>query len=160
MNLATGGDYVNDPSTNSINPSLSAELQVDYVRVYQYGTVVSPLILSVTPNNGCVSGGTPITISGVNFQSGSTIIINGGFATSVTFVNSNTPTAVTAANSPGTDSVVVKTPGKAPTTLTNGFTYASPPLFGGLGGVTSAIEGATLNWSTALGTAPLTFGVL
>ncbi len=36
MNLAVGGDYVNDPTTNNINPSLPNEMQVDYVRVYQY----------------------------------------------------------------------------------------------------------------------------
>jgi len=34
MNLATGGNYVGNPSTNSINPSLPNEMQVDYVRVY------------------------------------------------------------------------------------------------------------------------------
>jgi hypothetical protein len=86
--------------------------------------------------------------------------MNGVNATGVTWVNSNTLTAVTAPNSPGTDNVVVKTPGKPPTTLTNGFTYASPPLFAGPGGITPAIEGATLTWSAASGgTAPLTYRV-
>jgi len=159
MNLATGGDYVNNPSTNSVLASLPNELQVDYVRVYQLVTVLNPLITSITPTGGCASGGTAITIGGANFQSGSTITMNGVNATSVTFVNSNTLTAVTAANTPGTYSVVVKTPLKPPTTLTNGFTYASPPLFAGPGGVTPAIEGATLTWSAASGKAPLTYGV-
>ena len=159
MNLATGGDYVGDPDTNSVLASLPAEMLVDYVRVYQFIVVQEPLILSVTPNHGCASGGTPITVGGVNFQNGSTITMNGANATSVTWVNSNTLTAVTAANSPGTYNVVVKTPGKPPTTLTNGFTYASPPLFAGPSGVTPAIEGATLTWSAASGTAPLTYGV-
>jgi hypothetical protein len=118
-----------------------------------------PRIVSVTPSIGCASGGTAITIGGSNFQSGSTIIMNGVTATSVTFINSNTLTAITGANSPGTYSVVVKTPGKPPTTLPNGFTYASPPLFAGPGSITPAIEGATLNWSAASGMAPFTYGV-
>jgi hypothetical protein len=117
------------------------------------------LILSVAPNKGCASGGTAITIGGANFQSGSTITMNGVNATSVTWVNSNTLTAVTGANSPGTYNIVVKTPGKPPTTLTNGFTYVSPPLFGGPNSITPAVEGATLSWSGASGFAPLTYGV-
>ncbi len=34
MNLAVGGTYVGNPGTNSINPSLPAEMLVDYVHVY------------------------------------------------------------------------------------------------------------------------------
>ncbi len=158
MNLAVGGDYVNDPLPASINPSLPQEMQVDYVRVYQFVPVINPLITSITPTNGCTGGGTTITIGGVNFQSGSTITMN-GVSAAATFVNSNTLTAVTAANSPGTFSVVVKTPLKPPTTLTNGFTYVGAPLFAGPGSITPAIEGATLTWSAASGTPPLTYGV-
>jgi hypothetical protein len=118
-----------------------------------------PLILSITPSSGCASGGTAITIGGQNFHSGSTITMNGVNATSVTWISSNTLTAVTGANSPGTYNVVVKTPSLSPTTLTNGFTYAAPPLFAGPGSVTPAIEGATLSWSAASGLAPLAYGV-
>ncbi len=159
MNLATGGDYVNVPDTNSVLASLPNEMQVDYVRVFQTITVLTPLITSITPTNGCASGGTTITIGGVNFQSGSTITMFGVNATGVTFVNSNKITAVTAANSPGTYSVVLKTPGKSPSTLTNGFTYVGAPLFAGPSSVTPAIEGATLSWSAASGAAPLSYGV-
>jgi beta-glucanase (GH16 family) len=159
MNLAVGGDYVGNPDTNSINPSLPNEMQVDYVRVYQFVPIVSPLIVSIIPTNGCVSGGTAITIGGFNFQNGSTITMNGVNATSVTFINSNTLTAVTGANSPGTYNVVVKTPGRPPTTLTNGFTYTGPPVFAGPGSLTPAVEGATLSWSAASGLPPLFYGV-
>jgi len=160
MNLATGGDYVNNPDTNSINASLPNELQVDYIRVYQFVPVINPLITQISPTNGCASGGTHITISGANFQSGSTITMNGVNATAVTFVNSNTLTAITSANTPGAYSVVVKTPLKPPTTLTNGFTCVGAPLFAGPGGVTPAINGATLSWSAASGgMAPLAYNV-
>jgi beta-glucanase (GH16 family) len=43
MNLAVGGNYVGNPSTNSINPSMPGEMQVDYVRVYDYAAPVTPL---------------------------------------------------------------------------------------------------------------------
>ena len=159
MNLATGGDYVNDPDTNSVLASLPNEFLIDYVRVYQFVPVVNPLIVAISPVTGCASGGTPITVSGANFRSGSTIAMNGVNATSVTWVNSNTLTGVTGPNPPGTYTVIVKTPGLPPTSLTNGFTYASPPLFAGLDSVTPVIEGATLSWSAASGTDPLTYGV-
>ena len=160
MNLATGGDYVGDPDTNSVLASLPNEMQIDYVRVFQTITVLTPLITSISPTNGCASGGTPITVSGVNFRSGGTITMNGVSATSYTFVNSNTLTAVTGPNPSGLYNVIVKTPTLPPTTLTNGFTYASAPVFGGPTSVTPVIEGATLSWSAASGgTAPIAYNV-
>lgn len=48
MNLAVGGDFVGNPSTNSINPSLPNEMQVDYVRVFQSVFVPTLLILTIT----------------------------------------------------------------------------------------------------------------
>ena len=42
MNLATGGNYVGNPSTNSIAASLPQEIQVDYVRVYQFVPTTIP----------------------------------------------------------------------------------------------------------------------
>jgi beta-glucanase (GH16 family) len=51
MNLAIGGNYLGNPSTNSINPSLPGELQVDYIRVYDQ---TGPLQISATQSNGKV----------------------------------------------------------------------------------------------------------
>jgi len=42
MNLATGGNYVGNPSTNAIAASLPQEIQVDYVRVYQFVPTTIP----------------------------------------------------------------------------------------------------------------------
>jgi len=49
MNLAIGGNYLGNPSTNSINPSLPGEMQVDYVRVYDQ---TAPLQIAATQSNG------------------------------------------------------------------------------------------------------------
>jgi beta-glucanase (GH16 family) len=51
MNLAVGGDYLGNPSTNAINASLPGEMLVDYVRVYDY---TEPLALTVALTNGNV----------------------------------------------------------------------------------------------------------
>ena len=50
MNLAIGGNYVGNPSAGTINANSSfpAELQVDYVRIYEQ---TAPLQLSVTLSN-------------------------------------------------------------------------------------------------------------
>lgn len=53
MNLAVGGHYVGDPSTNSINTNAiwPGDMQVDYVRVYD---LTPPLQLAISMTNGNV----------------------------------------------------------------------------------------------------------
>jgi beta-glucanase (GH16 family) len=159
MNLAVGGNFVNNPSTTTINGATTfpGDMQIDYIRVYQDLPSPPDVILSISPTNGCLAGGTAITVSGSNFISGATITIGGAVATGVTFVNSNTLSAVTTANSTGTYNVVVTSPGQPSTTLANGFTYTGPPLFAGPNLPTPAIEGATLSWATASGSGPFIY---
>jgi hypothetical protein len=155
MNLAVGGKFFSDnPSVATIiaSNSFPAEMDIDYVRVYQ--DVVPVLVTGISPTGGCMSGGTPITISGSNFLSGAAVTIGGAPATSVVFVNANTLTAVTPANSAGVIDVVVTNPNTLSGTLSNGFTYFDRPVSAGLVSVTAAIEGATLTWSAASGGAP------
>ena len=88
----------------------------------------APLIGSINPNTGSISGGTGVTINGGNFTSGASVIIGGVSATSVSVVNSSTITAVTGAHSAGAVDVVVMNPDSQSATLANGFTYvANPP---------------------------------
>ena len=166
MNMAVGGDFVGDPSISTINNSSTfpSEMDIDYVRVYQ--NVPLFVVKSVSPTNGCPSGGTQITITGSNFMTNATVSIDGVAATSVTFVNTNTLTAVTPANSPGTVSVNVTIPYISPTgtnsytgNLVNAFTYKPAPTFAGLTSATAATSGATLSWSAASGTTPFTYNV-
>jgi beta-glucanase (GH16 family) len=160
MDLAVGGGFLGDPTESNINANTTfpGELQVDYVRVYD-DTPSQPVVLSILPNNGCTAGGTGVTINGSNFVSGATVSIGGSAAGNVTFVNTNTLTAVTPANSAGAKNVVVTNPDTSSATLTNGFTYAAAPTFAGLSSVTAMIEGATLTWPAASGVPPLTYDV-
>ena len=59
MNLAVGGNYVGNPSTNSINPYLPAEMVIDYMRVYDYIESTNPPAiptgLNATPGAGQIA---------------------------------------------------------------------------------------------------------
>jgi beta-glucanase (GH16 family) len=163
MNLAVGGNFVGNPGTATINAASTfpQEMQIDYVRVYQDTPVQAPLlgVIAVSPTNGCLSGGTVVTITGTNFVAGASVKI-GGTTASTTYVNTNTLTAVTPALPAGAKNVVVTNPDGMSSTLVNGFNYLSgPSSFAGLGSITAATHGATLTWSAASGVSPFTYNV-
>ncbi|MCI0342027.1 MAG: IPT/TIG domain-containing protein [Planctomycetales bacterium] len=111
------------------NPTgLSGSLASGYT--YTTGGTV-PTVSSVSPGSGASAGGTLITVTGSSFQSGAGVTIGGAAATSVTFVNSTTLTAVTPpapAGGTGALSVTVTNPGGASGTLPNSFTYLPTPV--------------------------------
>ncbi|HYL05342.1 MAG TPA: IPT/TIG domain-containing protein, partial [Thermoanaerobaculia bacterium] len=74
------------------------------------------------------AGGTPVVISGSNFQSGDTVSIGGVAATSVVVSGPGTITARTGAHPTGTVNVVVTAGGGATSTLGNGYFYAPAPV--------------------------------
>lgn len=74
----------------------------------QVSTQQAPTITSVSPNNGAVAGGTPVTINGTLFLSGATVMFGMFPATNVVTVSSTQITCVTPAYlNPGAISVVV-----------------------------------------------------
>jgi beta-glucanase (GH16 family) len=69
MNLAVGGNYLGNPTTNSINPTLPQEMQIDYVRVYN---VLTPTVIPSTPTElTATAAGTSISL-GWNVASNAT----------------------------------------------------------------------------------------
>jgi hypothetical protein len=84
-----------------------------------------PNVTSVTPASGPTTGGTTITISGANFQSGATVTLGATAATGVTFVNANTIRATTPAGAVGAVGVTVVNPDGRSGTMDNAFTYVS-----------------------------------
>src|SRR5438552_16598571 len=95
-----------------------------------YPGCIAPTVTSVTPNTGSTAGATPVTITGTNFLSPSTVTFGGAAATNVVVVNSTTITATTPAHAAGAVDVVVADAGVCsgtpPGTLPNGFTYVAP----------------------------------
>jgi hypothetical protein len=86
-----------------------------------YNFVVAPLISSVTPSSGTISGGTTVTIKGTRFVSGAQVLLGGQQAV-VQSLTSTSITAVVPANTAGTSPLVVVNPdGQSSNTLI--FTY-------------------------------------
>ena len=85
---------------------------------------LSPIITSVFPGSGAASGGTVVTLTGINFAAGASVTFGGVSATDVVVTSSTTITAVTPPGSTGAVNVGV-TVNSASASLPNGFTYAS-----------------------------------
>ncbi|MBZ5537623.1 MAG: IPT/TIG domain-containing protein [Acidobacteriia bacterium] len=88
--------------------------------------VSPPTVGGVSPNFGPISGGTAITITGANFQSGATVKLGGTPATNVSFVSGTSLTATTAAHAAGVVDVLVTNPNGVSKALPGGYSYNNP----------------------------------
>lgn len=79
-------------------------------------------ITSISPATGGAAGGTPVTITGVNFDGASGAALGGVALTSFAVVNNTTITGVSGAHAAGAVNVTV-TDDSGTLTLTNGYTY-------------------------------------
>ena len=89
---------------------------------------VPPTVSSVSTNTGTTAGGTAVTVSGTNFDSGLACTFNGVSATSIVV---NSPTSIscsTPANSAGAVNVVVTNTDGGTGTGTGVFTYENPTV--------------------------------
>ncbi len=131
-----------------------------------------PMISSLLPPDGPVSGGTVVTLSGNGFQGGATVAFGGVAATSVTVVSGGSVNATTPAGLAGPATVRVANPDGQSVDLPGGFTYGNPtptvvsvsPASGPVGGGTSVdivgsgfTSGSTVSFG---GTMASTMGVV
>ena len=84
-------------------------------------------LMSVTPTNGKLAGGTLITLAGTNFVAGATVTVGGTACTSPTVVNSSSITCNTPAKTAAIYSIVVTNGDGATNTLTNSYTFNPNP---------------------------------
>jgi hypothetical protein len=91
---------------------------------YTYTAASAPIVLGITPNNGTISGGTPVTITGSNFIGATEVKIGTLPSYSFVVVNSNTITTTTVPYSVGPVNVTVTTP-YGTGTGANLFTYTN-----------------------------------
>lgn len=108
--LAYWGPRTQDPS--SIASDLNDDAIVngaDLAMLLSKWGPCQSTITSITPNQGCIIGGTHITISGAYLGSTSSVTIGGAQAASFTVVNQSTIQAVTPASSAGPAGVRVTT---------------------------------------------------
>jgi hypothetical protein len=94
-------------------------------------TLPSPTISSISPNSGPTSGGTPVTITGTNFQSGATVTFGARPATDVVVVSATSITARTPLGPPSEQlavNVTVTNPDSTSASANGAFTYTVPAL--------------------------------
>ena len=123
---------------------------------FTYVTPV-PTISSVSPNAGPTTGGTAIVITGTNFLAGASVTVGGIGATSVVVVSATTITANTPGGTAGSATVSVTAAGGT-ATLTNGFTFVTPPTIGSMspsagpttGGTAITITGTNLSGASSV----------
>ena len=120
-----------------------------------YTYVVPPNLTFITPPFGTTLGGTSVTLNGTGLT-GTTAVTFGGISATGIVVNSDTSVTVTSgAHSAGLVSATLTTPGGT-STLTNVFTYITPPQLTSLspvagttlGGTTVTITGTNLDGTT------------
>lgn len=88
------------------------------------GPTGPPTVTALAPNNGSTAGGTPVVITGTNFQGVTAVAFGANPATTFSFVNSATINATAPAGSLGVINVTVTTPlGTSTTGAANQYTY-------------------------------------
>lgn len=92
-------------------------------------SITNPIINSISPSIGSITGNTIINISGTQFNSNNTVTIN-NILTKVTYINSTTLQVTIPAQSAGVYNVIVTNTGTnetSPITSSSKFTYVALP---------------------------------
>lgn len=106
--------------------------------------VLAPVVSSVTPARGPAQGGTRITLSGANFQTGARVTVAGLPAFAPVVVDPNTISVVTNSGPPGVADVVVQNPDTQEGTLTDGYTYDPSPSLSSISPGSGTTAGGTV----------------
>jgi alpha-tubulin suppressor-like RCC1 family protein len=118
-----------------------------------------PTVSAVSPTSGSTEGGTPVTITGANFEGATAVRFGANGATSFTVTSATSISATAPAGSAGTVNVTVTThAGTSPTVVADRFTYVLPPSIKklsakrgpGAGGTTVTITGTRFEGVTAV----------
>jgi hypothetical protein len=164
---ATDVSVVNDTTVTATTPAHAAGAVTVVIttpagtgdNTYTYVTS-TPILTSLSPISGPVTGGTAVIVTGTNLTGTTGITFDGVAATAVTVVNDTTVTALTPANSAGLVDVILTNPDGS-STLPNAYTYIAlaptatsltPTSGTTLGGTTVVITGTSL-----VGTSSVTF---
>lgn len=112
--------------------------------VVETATLPAPTITGFQPTTGSTAGGTAVTITGTNFQSGAAVKFG---STSASSVNVQSPTSIIAtapAQAAGASTITVTNPDNQSATA-NGFTYVvPPPSISGVSPATGPSNGGTV----------------
>ncbi|MGW7255715.1 IPT/TIG domain-containing protein [Streptomyces sp. NPDC054834] len=133
---------VTPPGTGTVNVTVTTSQGTSSQTVpFIYGTASAPSLSSLSPVQGPVSGGTAVTLTGVNLSGASAVRFDGVAATSFTVDSATQITAVAPAHAAGAAAVTVTTPGGTSNSLT--FTYFGVPSVTGVSPVQGPVSGGT-----------------
>ncbi len=111
-----------DVATVTVNaPGAQAELSNGFT----YYLLPAPTVSGVTPSAGPTTGGTAVTVTGANFDAGTTVQFGSAPASSVTVNGSTSLVATTPPENAGVVDVTVTNPDTQSGVLSGGFTYLS-----------------------------------
>lgn len=136
------------------NPTGGASLGAQSTAVLSItDSTIIPVITSILPGAGPITGGTAVTITGLNFVGTPSVTFGGLACTSVVVVSSTTITCVTPAHTAGTVEVIVTTVNGSNTTTgtQNDFTYTGGPTVTLLNPNTGPATGNTIVTITGTG---------
>ncbi len=143
---ATSITVISATQLEVVTPPLSAGLPPDFYDVevinpdtlsdivpagFEYVPLPRPNIINVQPRSGPAAVGTPITITGSDFQQNVSVTVGGVSAVNVVLVSSSQINAETpplpASQSPGFVDIVVTNPDGRSDQVSGGFQYLAPP---------------------------------
>jgi hypothetical protein len=131
--------YFRVKAYNTSSQESAPSTEVSYTPV----VVVVPTLTSISPTSGPAGGGTVLTLTGTNFASGATVLVNGVAATAVTFVSATQVRATTPAGSAGARTVQITNPSGQSASLANAFTYVGGPGLSSVSPTSGPTSGGT-----------------
>jgi hypothetical protein len=129
------------------------------IHMVAYGEPI-PIVTGLAPSHGTTAGGTSVTISGDNFEAGSTVKFGTVEATSVTVASSTSITATAPAGTGTVNVTVTTTAGTSPPVPADRFTYVSPPQLTKISPKTGSVAGGTAVTITGANFVGVSFGLV
>lgn len=120
----------------------------------------APTVTAISPASGRTSGGTPVTITGTNFECVTGVTIGGAAATGVSMISATSISATTPAGSAGTAEVRITTEGGTSGSNTL-YSYVPPPTVTSIAPASGPSGGGTpvtITGSNFTGVASVTIG--
>ena len=126
-------------------------------------TYVGPVLTSISPTSGPMTGGTTVTVTGSGFTGATEVTFGSVAGKNLTVVNDTTITVTSPAESPATVAVRVVTPnGSSATVSGDQFTFIGPVVtaISPTGGTTAGGTTVTVTGSGFTGATKVAFGTL
>lgn len=124
-----GGAAVGPVNVTVTNPDTQFATLPNGFTYFQPADLPGIAIVSLTPNEGPPSGGTPVFVSGQGFKVGVTVTFGGVAATNVTYLGPSALLVTSPPHAAGTVSVTATNSDGANSTLANSFNYNAGVAF-------------------------------